>query len=130
MLVIALHIPATALGWYWEYRWLDIPMHLAGGFAVAWCTMVLWRKYIERVVVRPRASVRWRAVVPIVALLGCTAVVGIAWEIFEWGMDTLFPAFVQMFGTSQVSSTDMLFDLANDLFGATIAVILLRAWKG
>lgn len=88
------------LNLYYELPWLDIPMHLLGGFGVAWFFIallsVLKRSYTMRVV------------------LLLTLVVAISWEIFERLLD-LFA--IREWG----GWLDTLTDLLNGIIGALAA---------
>ncbi len=71
------HLAAEQYYWYWQYRWLDIPMHFLGGvwlgLAGIWVIYhIEWFKNI-----RDRTT-------PLLAALLAGLVIGILWEGYEF----------------------------------------------
>ena len=60
---------------YYEIWWLDIPMHILGGFGVAWFFISLFRV--------AKKSYNFRLI------LLATLVIAITWEIYEYLLDIL-----------------------------------------
>ncbi len=102
--VVALHGMASAFGWYWIFRWFDIPMHILGGVFAGYLGMI---GYVFAT--RNRRPPAWVSVLSALA-------VGIAWEILEhqYGLAGLDP----------VHRFDTLKDLVDDMMGGVIALLI------
>ena len=92
--------------------WYDIPMHLAGGAAVA-LGMHLALASLERRKLTPRLPPCLR----LLFLVAAAALVGVAWELYEFLMDL----YVHLGPVVQPSVADTMKDFANDLIGAVAA---------
>lgn len=101
---------------YFYIWWLDIPMHLIGGFWVGLTALVIY--FSEKHTLPTNGS--WGTVFAVA--LGATLVVGIGWEVFEWSVDWIN-------GMVHLDVTDTLADIGNDFIGAIIATVLFT-WKG
>lgn len=103
-LLAVAHTVASAEYLYWQYRWLDTPMHLLGGFALGSLVIALLFRY------RPAYY------------LAAMAFVAISWEVFEYALGLPLPVDYVL---------DTAHDLLNDAIGATIAFILARhtVWR-
>ncbi|MFZ2151919.1 MAG: hypothetical protein WAV09_02290 [Minisyncoccia bacterium] len=93
---------------YFAYRWLDIPMHVFGGFVVALlgvCLLAFFRRKIEK---------------PVFSLLVVlfVLVVGALWEIFELSVNVMY----HIRTTNLTHIQDTIFDLINDVIGALAAL--------
>ena len=102
---------------YKAYPHMDIPMHFAGGFAIAFfvskCFQILPRDYVKRSRVN---------ILEILLIGSLTASVAVFWEFGEFLFD-------QFFGTNiQVSLANTIQDLVMGLFGA-LTVIFIRSRK-
>ncbi len=93
------HSVALEQYWYWTYRWLDIPMHLLGGFALGSLLIAFLFRF------RPGYYI---------AGMLCIA---IGWEVFEASLGIQQPADYVL---------DTVSDILNDTIGASIAYILAR----
>ncbi len=75
--VAVFHCLALKYNWYWIFRWLDIPVHIVGGFWVSltslWISLKI--KHIDSI-----CGYRKKA---LLIMLISVFVVGISWEIFE-----------------------------------------------
>jgi hypothetical protein len=118
LLVFGLHIIASRVfGWYGPYPDLDIPMHFAGGVAIAW--------FIHRALVNASRAA-WLApfqaathVLLVLALVGSSTVL---WEFAEYVSD-------RFFGThAQGGLEDTLLDMALGCCGG-IALIGCLLWR-
>jgi len=100
------HIVSLELYLYWRFPWLDIPMHLLGGVAVALALLLLLQWM-------PRMPRRYLALFPIV--MG-VLVVGLVWEVFEiWaGIPLIEPGFER----------DMLLDICMDIVGGAVGYVV------
>lgn len=113
LILLGIHWYADTNSLYFTYKWLDIPMHLFGGFVVALlgvCLLSFLHKKIEK-------SIFFILVVLFVL------VVGLSWEVFE-----LFMNIVYHIRTIDLANIyDTIFDLINDVIGAV--VVLYFAYK-
>ncbi len=93
------HNVATAESLYWTYRWLDVPMHLLGGFGMASLLIAFLFRYR-----------------PVYLLLGMVAI-SVGWEVFE-----------VLIGTPQSADYvfDTAKDLLNNAIGGSVAYVLAR----
>ncbi len=99
-LVLAVaHVYASSVDLYWTYRWLDIPMHILGGFALG--------SLIIAFLMRHKPGMFW------LLMLG----VAIGWEVFEVLIGMPRPTDYPL---------DTLKDLIDDGVGALIAYGLAR----
>lgn len=77
LFIAVFHFFALKSGWYWVYRWLDIPVHILGGFWVSltalWLSLKI--KHIEKI-----SDYRKKA---FLVMLASVLIVGILWEVFE-----------------------------------------------
>lgn len=103
-LVAYLHILATDNLWYWEYPYIDVPIHFLAGATIAlWCGAVA---------VRLSLSLRQTAI-----FIAClTLAVAVSWEVFEYaiGLVPMTPQFLP----------DTVLDLLSDFAGAFAAFSL------
>jgi hypothetical protein len=100
---------------YEIYPHMDIPMHFAGGFAIAFfvskCFQILPRDYVKRNRVN---------ILEILLIGSLTASVAVFWEFAEFLFD-------QFFGTNiQISLANTIQDLVMGLLGA-LAIIFIRS---
>lgn len=93
-----------------HWFWVDLPLHLAGGFAASWTAWMFlgWLEKEKQAVVRPL----W---LKFALLIGFTAVAAILWEVYEFYHDMFFKDFVY-----QAGALDIMGDLANGLIGAIL----------
>src|SRR3989344_7192631 len=77
LLIAIFHFFSLRYSWYWTYRWLDIPVHIIGGFWVS--LTVLWIslkiKHIDNIFGYKKKA--------LLVMLGSVLILGIFWEIFE-----------------------------------------------
>ena len=118
ILVFGLHIVASRVyGWYGPYPDLDIPMHFAGGVAIAW--------FIHRFAVNA-ARAGWlapfHAVTHVVIVLALAVSSTVVWEFAEFFSD-------RYLGThAQGGLLDTLLDMALGCAGG-IALVLWLSWR-
>lgn len=93
------HVVANATDLYWTYRWLDIPMHILGGFALGSLVIAILMRH------RPGMYV--------LAMLA----VAFGWELFEVLIGMPRPTDYPL---------DTLLDLFDDGVGALMAYLLAR----
>lgn len=102
--VIFLNSIAHAFYLYWNYRWVDIPMHILGGIMAGLFSLIF-----IRAIRMPETFVN--------ALTG-VLLVGLGWEVLE----LLYKVDVVNFAYW----TDTVHDLINDLLGGLIAIYIWR----
>lgn len=116
VLILAVHGFATAFSWYFVHPWVDIPMHIAGGF---WLGLLFFYLFTERRQVLPRDVSLW----PTVFLcLGFVALVGIGWELYEYIASAFLGGRMDFGDSSPGAHFDTLKDLFDDLVGGGLAV--------
>lgn len=94
---------ATLSAAYFYYWWLDMVMHIAGGFWVGIIAM-----YLIKSISLPPFIAFW-------LVFGSAAIVGIFWEFFEFAL-----------GFMQQGLEDALSDLMLDLIGGILAISLFQ----
>lgn len=110
--IVALHYVLFFTRLYWEYRWLDIPMHFISG---AW--VAAFGYYFLFV----RGPVRAEGVYAALVVLGFTALVGVLWEFHEFVFDTFI---TDRRLIMQESVMETIGDLFFDLLGGSMTIIL------
>lgn len=108
----------VGLGFYNRIPFFDVPMHALGGFTAAWTGLLLYnlvREQYAGVIIAPRALLY-------VYLIGFAAVVGIAWEWYEFLHDVFLNS------AMQPSIADTMADFFFDIVGAILlcAIIAIR----
>ncbi len=95
---------------YYELWWLDIPMHIFGGFlfALLFIYFSIYKKSSSKYL-----SINYKNILLFVLFIG------VIWEVYEYLHDIM---------RDQVwrGWTDTIKDLCNDMFGASIAYIIKR----
>lgn len=112
------------LGWYEAWHYYDVPMHFAGGVAMGVLALALWDANVKSVTLRGKSAWPKRLFFAL-CVLGFVALIGIAWEWFEF----LFDQFAQVraaWGLAQASILDTMSDLFFDLLGGLVVVLLRR----
>ncbi len=106
----SLHFLANTFSLYWYYWWYDWGMHflagLAGGLASYWVLFEsgLWRRKSDK------------ALLPVLSVVICLLVVGVAWEIFEYVNDIT--------DSHEGYVLDVVHDLMADAGGALLAAFI------
>ena len=77
LLIGIFHYFAIKYSWYWTYRWIDIPVHLVGGFWVSLTALwvALRVKHIDSILGYKKKA--------LLVMLASVLIVAILWEIFE-----------------------------------------------
>lgn len=118
LLAFALHVVATeVLDVYSGWPRLDIPMHLAGGIAIAYFVSGCFQAL-------PRSPIRRSRVIVLEAMLiaNLTTTAAVVWGLLEFAIDTATGS------NLQVSLTNTMQDLAVGMLGAAV-VVVGRAWR-
>ena len=106
-----LHAAALDHFWYWTLRWLDIPMHIAGGLLIA-CLSV-W------LILRLRLSI-FSESRRLLFVLGAVMLISVLWELFEFSI-----GFMQEPGYVFDTVHDLVNDLGGGILGYLFALRLL-----
>lgn len=112
---------SSALNWYFERPWIDIPIHFAlTGATGAMLYFGLLRLDLLPTPERLTAGRGVGVVTLPVTLLGGT--VALVWEIYEWFAATYLPSRIL------VGYEDTIGDMTNGLLGSVVAGLALAAW--
>lgn len=100
---------------YYHLVWLDIPMHIAGGFAAALTAHLFLRQL--KIELKPV----W---LKFALLTGFTCFAAIIWEVYEFYHDLIFKENIY-----QVSALDTMADMGDGLIGAVVFCVWLWCKK-
>jgi uncharacterized membrane protein AbrB (regulator of aidB expression) len=126
VLILLVHVAAIFSGFYETNRWLDIPMHFSGGFAIAMLGLATWNATIQKITFQKSLKPIWQQAVYLVGILGIVALVGVAWEWYEYIFDSLMVQYRSDYYPAQMGLGDTMADLALDLLGAALAFTFFR----
>jgi len=118
--VLAFHAAGLLLSLYEVFEWYDIPMHIGGGVAMGALALAIWHEGIEDVKFKGalQRHLKWWFIPGMV--LGFVALIGVLWELHEWGLDLILPTE----SLRQPNLPDTMLDFINDLIGAVVALLL------
>ncbi len=112
--LIALIFALEAIARYWhlyfEFWWLDIPMHFLGGL---WVGLFTLEWYYRTLHLKKKDT---SAFFVVTLAIATTLTVGLAWEVFELSAQT----FIERADVHDLADT--LGDLTNDFLGAVAAI--------
>ncbi|MBT4153681.1 MAG: hypothetical protein HOE53_03460 [Candidatus Magasanikbacteria bacterium] len=97
------------LGLYEPYPWIDIPMHLFGGAAIAVFVFGMYKELLRSKQATPMPL--W---VELCCVVGGVMIAAVVWEFFEYLVDLQFQT------RWQPSVDDTIFDLFNGMLGGTL----------
>lgn len=119
--VFGFNVFAGAVGLYDAWHWLDIIMHFLGGFAMGMLGLALWMAAVEDIRFKKNFlhKLRWW-LIPLF-VLGFVAIIGIAWEWYEFLFDIWFDDIIR-----QPSLGDTMADFLLDLLGGFAAVLVFH----
>jgi hypothetical protein len=113
-----LHLILTYSGFYLNsgWWWIDVPLHLTGGACVAFAagSLIAYAVKIKKFPPQP-----WYFF--ILSVIGVVAIVGLVWEFYEFLADAFYPVILR-----QADNADTMKDLANDLNGGLILVLISK----
>jgi hypothetical protein len=113
LLVTLVYLAAIPLGLYRGKVWIDKPLHVLGGVALAlfwlWLAGRLWGAAL------PSGAFFW-----IVTTVSFTALGAFAWELFEFSVAALFPGAVYGLKLYSPNLKDALFDMAFGVGGGLL----------
>lgn len=116
VLVLCLNALVLGFGKYDDpnFMFLDIPLHFLGG-AVAgwWAWLAFYYGKLEK----------FKMIEFAIVFLGVVALVGLAWEFFEWGLDQTLGVWYAL-PPSQPSVDDTLADLLMDILGGVLVLLI------
>ncbi len=112
LVLLALHVVAGEMYFYWIYWWYDVMMHWFGGFVIG--LFSLWVLYRQAPVLVSTVGKR------IVASLASVIVIGLLWEYFEYIIGSHHYEVLNSYGV------DTTMDVAMDVAGALTAAVLVR----
>ncbi len=121
VITLLVHVAAIVFDWYASYDWFDIPMHFLGGLAVATLALGAWHSVIKKINYKQHLSPVWQTSIYAIGILGSVALIGIAWEWYEFIFDRLMFTYNADFSPAQTSLGDTLADLFLDLLGGLLA---------
>lgn len=121
--VLAFHA-AGVFSLYEAWRPYDIPMHYGGGLAMGVLALAIWDSAIKKVTFKMESAWAERVFMAL-CVLGFVALVGIAWEWFEFGFDLYFQTKLG-WGLAQTSLGDTMADFFFDLLGSATVLLLRR----
>lgn len=112
---------ASAAGWYFTHRWIDIPIHFAlTGTAATVVYVALVRVGQLPAPRRPDVAGGPGIVVLLVVLIGGT--ISALWEMYEWVVENVLASRIL------VGYQDSIGDMANGVAGSLVAGLLMGAW--
>lgn len=101
--------------WYSAMWWFDIPMHILGGMFLAICAGALFFKKLRTL---SRLEI-------IVTMLLFVFIIGVGWELFEYGVQTFIKGSPELANIS-----DSIKDILMDIIGGVVAsFFVLRSIK-
>jgi len=106
-ILVVVHALALSLDLYWQYLWLDIPMHMLGGAVVGLVPFALVHLRVRV----PEKLLRMTSVL-LLALL-----VGILWEVYEYISGATFAA-----NYAFDTTIDLLLDVVGGYIGYTVGI--------
>lgn len=114
VLMLVLHLAATAFYWYVSIPWYDMLMHTLGGIFLAVFTTALFARYII-------ALNRYETMV---TLLLAVLIIGGLWEYFEYAMQYIVR------GSAELANVpDSVLDLVCDMLGGIAGVYFVLHLK-
>lgn len=111
---------ASAAGWYFEHRWIDVPIHFALTGTAATVVYVALVRVGQLPAPRGPGAGSRGTVVLLVALIGGT--ISALWEMYEWLAETFLQSRIL------VGYDDSIADMANGVAGSVVAGLLMAAW--
>jgi hypothetical protein len=116
-IVLVLHVFVYYFGVYYDYPWVDIPMHFLGGCAIALLVLLIMPLLSQLRALRvPHPFVRFAVVMAFVALAA------LLWEFMEFGLDFFFDA------RNQAGLLDTMGDFFFGLLGGGVGFFVLTLY--
>jgi hypothetical protein len=108
--ILAVNVFAIIHDLYFYYSWLDVVMHLVGGFWIGFVSLAIIQWKLKRAL-----PLKERMAYAFLLAFG----VGVLWEMFELLSDTSFALEPYVYDAADTFS-----DLLNDLFGGVVAGLI------
>lgn len=115
-LVFIIHLIFDKTQLYLTYEWLDIPMHLAGGFAIALMISSLLKIAEDKKMLKINNPLRFLFIISFVALIA------IFWEFYEFILDYINATIPNQ----ELRFTDTIKDFFFGLIGAIFGYLFSR----
>jgi len=110
----------TIFGGYGVAPWMDIPMHIFGGFATAMFAMAIYTYVFSKS--NRKGIPDW---FPVLFILGFVMLIGVFWEFHEFILDQTAHVWVG-YPLAQAGLVDTLKDLFDDFIGSVLAILVFR----
>ena len=117
VLILGIHFPALTYDWYGKIPWLDVPMHIAGGF---WLGLLFYYLFV---IGKPVLNQN-NTVALFILGLGFVAFVGVLWELYEFLADVYLLKAYALTAASGYTHFDTFTDVVNDFIGGAIALVI------
>ncbi|MFA6130718.1 MAG: hypothetical protein WC730_00425 [Patescibacteria group bacterium] len=124
--VFVAQIILTLTNAYFYWPGADIPMHFAGGAAVGMWALAIWNDVVASIQYRGKLFQKFVWLMPLLFIVGFTAIVGVGWELHEFIIDQIMT--LKYYGTAQLtqgSIQDTMGDFVCDLLGGASVIIFL-----
>lgn len=118
---ITFHLLALYNFWYWEFRWLDMPMHFFGGFLIA--MLFIWLNLRFKILNDFLISRLPNYLITVLITLSFVSLIGVLWEFQEF----LYDIFISSKNSNiilQLSAADTIKDLFFDLLGGMVFLLI------
>ena len=109
------------------FKWVDTPLHFIGGFVSAFFFSVY---YADRLRVIYKEKTIFSKLFILVFIVGISASVGVAWEVYEFVYDKLVTLPQQSGFYAQPGLDDTMKDLVMDMLGGLEVALLFLFTKG
>lgn len=119
LIILVFHMLGVFYGWYYSHPWMDIPIHISGGAFIALLAIYLFE---ERLHLIEFAEHSW--IVKYAMVLGFVALMGIAMEFYEYFTQAYLQHAVILGCAEPGGLFDTLKDLADDLIGGTLTLLI------
>lgn len=118
---IIFHFLALYNFWYWEFRWLDMPMHFFGGFLIA--MFFIWLNLRFKILNDYPIAKLPNYLITVLITLSFVSLIGVLWEFQEFLYDIFISSKVSN-TILQLNAADTIKDLFFDLFGGIIFLLV------
>jgi hypothetical protein len=125
-LLMTVHLLPLFTGVYEDQAWLDIFMHFFAGAIIAYLALAIWHTIIDKIVFSKSIKPHWRIAMYAIGILGVVAIVGVAWEWYEFGLVALAQFLAPGVEHESMRMDDTLLDLFMDLLGGFTTFIVFR----
>jgi len=110
----------TIFGGYGVAPWMDIPIHILGGFATAMFGVAIYTHVFSKS--NRKGIPFW---FPVLFILGFVMLIGVFWEFHEFILDQTAHVWVN-YPIAQGGLVDTMKDLFDDWIGSILAILVFR----